>query len=113
MIDTFRYVSCHENNFETYSIILEGLLIETCSFFDSLCQTLIREKSLGGYGFSHECSVNDFKRKVDGKEFNFGDYRSLLQDDLELDTRKVKLNLYEDVLYSHSQRHLRTKLRAI
>ena len=71
MIDTFRYVSCHENNFETYSIILESLLIETCSFFDSLCQTFIRERSLGGYIFGQECSVNDFKRKVDGKEIPF------------------------------------------
>ena len=64
MIDTFRYVSCHEKNFETHSVILESLLVDTCSFFDSLCQTFIREKSQAGYAFKQE--VREVKNS--GKE---------------------------------------------
>ena len=58
MIDIFRYVSCHEKNFDTHSLILENLLEGTCSFFDSLCQTYIREMSASGLTFKQE--VPDF-----------------------------------------------------
>lgn len=102
MFDIFRYVSCHERNFDTYSVMLESLLIDACSFFDSLCQTLIREKSLAGWTFKQESMVSDFKKKVSGKsEFNFGDYRELLEGDFALSTKEVNLNQYEDALYSN------------
>jgi hypothetical protein len=107
MVDIFRYVSCHEKNFDAYSVILESLLIDTCSFFDSLCQTLIREKSRTGYAFTQEPHVGDFKKKVCGNEdFNFGDYRKLLESDFVLSTREVNLNLYEDALYSNPMGYL-------
>jgi hypothetical protein len=107
MLDIFRYVSCHERNFDTYSVILESLLIDTCSFFDSSCQTLIRGKSLAGHAFKKESRVGDFKKKVSGsKEFNFGDYRQLLEGDFVLSTKKVNLNPYEDALYSNPMHYL-------
>jgi hypothetical protein len=100
--DIFRYVSCHEKNFDTYAVILESLLVETCSFFDSLSQTFIREKSAAGLIFKQESGVGDFKKKVSGKnEFNFGDYRTLLEGDFALSKLKVNLNPYEDALYSN------------
>lgn len=107
MLDIFRYVSCHERNFDTYSVILESLLIDACSFFDSSCQTLIREKSRAGHTFKEESLVGDFKKKVSGnKEFNFGDYRQLLEGDFVLSTKKVNLNPYEDALYSNPMHYL-------
>jgi len=51
MFDIFRYISCHQRNFDTYSVTLESLLVDTCSFFDSLCQTFIRETSRTGVVF--------------------------------------------------------------
>ena len=107
MVDIFRYVSCHEKNFDAYSVILESLLIDTCSFFDSLCQSLIRDKSRAGYAFTQESQVGDFTKKVSGSEnFNFGDYRKLLESDFVLSARKVNLNLYEDALYSNPMGYL-------
>jgi hypothetical protein len=100
MVDIFRYVSCHKNNFDTYSIIIESLLIDTCSFFDSMCQTFIRGKSLSGHVFKQESKVSDFKEKVSSsEEFNFADYRTLLEAEFSLSGRKVNLNLYEGALY--------------
>ena len=111
MFDIFRYVSCHEKNFDTYSVILESLLVDTCSFFDSLCQTLIREKSLAGMTFKHESQIGDFKRKVsDAAEFNFGDYRTLLEGDFVLSEKEVNLNPYEDALYSNPMRYAPDKI---
>lgn len=100
MFDIFRYVSCHEKNFDTYSVILESLLVDTCSFFDSAHQTLIREKSIAGMTFKHESQIGDFKRKVRGSaEFNFGDYRTLLEGHFILSRKEVNLNPYENALY--------------
>jgi hypothetical protein len=102
MLDIFRYVSCHEKNFDTYSVILESLLVDTCSFFDSLCQTFIREKSRTKYSFKQEQQVDQFQKKVSGKsEFNFGDYRKLLEGDLGLSAKEVNLNPYEGAMYSN------------
>ena len=76
--------------------------MDTCSFFDSLSQTFIREKSNAGLVFKHESGVGDFKKKVSGKsEFNFGDYRTLLEANFSLSKLKVNLNPYEDALYSN------------
>jgi hypothetical protein len=97
MIDIFRYVSCHEKNFDTHSVILENLLVGTCSFFDSLCQTYIREMALSGLNFRHK--VPDFRKKVEGKEgFNCGDYRTLLEGNFTLSKWGVNLNRYEEAL---------------
>ena len=107
IVDIFRYVSCHEKNYDTYSVILESLLIDTCSFFDSQSQTVIREKSDAGHIFKQEARVVDFRKKVSGSaEFNFGDYRELLEGDFVLSTREVNLNLYEDALYSNPMHSL-------
>jgi hypothetical protein len=107
MVDIFRYVSCHEKNFDTYSVILESLLIDTCSFLDSQCQTLIREKSSAGHTFKRESRISDFKKKASGAEaFNFGDYRELLEGDFDLSTKEINLNLYEEALYSNPMHYL-------
>lgn len=98
MIDVFRYVSCHEKNFDTHSVIRESLLVDTCSFFDSLCQTFIREESKAGHTFRQE--ARDFKPKVESKEalFNCGDYRILLEGDFSRSKWEITLNRYEDKL---------------
>jgi hypothetical protein len=111
MFDIFRYVSCHEKNFDSYSVILESLLVDTCSFFDSLCQTLIREKSRAGHTFKQESRIGDFQKKVTGRaEFNFGDYRTLLEGDFHLSKREVNLNPYEDALYSNPMHYAPDKI---
>jgi hypothetical protein len=100
MFDIFRYVSCHEKNFETYSVSLESLLVGTCSFFDSQCQTFIREKSAAKHTFGQEAKVPEFGKKVYGsKNFNCGDYRELLEADFALSKNTVNLNPYEDAMY--------------
>jgi len=105
MFDIFRYVSCHEKNFNTYSVILESLLVDACSFFDSMCQTFIREQSLAGHAFKQQPQIKRFAEKVNGtEEFNFGDYRTLLEDDYAMSDRQVNLNQYEDALYSNPMR---------
>jgi hypothetical protein len=102
MFDIFGYVSCHEKNFETHSVILESLLVDTCSFFDSLCQTFIREKSEAGHVFKHQSQVGDFKGKLSrGADFNFGDYMALLEGEFGLSKREVNLNPYEVDPYSN------------
>jgi hypothetical protein len=102
MFDIFRYVSCHEKNFDTYSVVLESLLVDACSFFDSMCQTFIREQSLAGHTFKKQSETKRFTEKASGKEeFNFGDYRALLEDDYALSNREINLNPYEDALYSN------------
>jgi hypothetical protein len=82
--------------------LLESLLIDTCSFLDSLSQTLIREKSVAGHVFNQQSQIVDFNKKVSSSaEFNFGDYRELFESEFALSTREVNVNLYEDALYSN------------
>jgi hypothetical protein len=101
-LDIFRYVSCHEKNFSTYSIIIESALVDSGSFFDSLCQTFIRTKSSTGHHFTQESKVPRLADKIIGKSnFNFGDYRVLLEVDFALSGRQVNLNPYEDMFYSN------------
>jgi hypothetical protein len=67
---------------------------------DSLCQTLIRERVSAGARFKNDNKVADFDRKVDGKsDFNFADYRLLLEGEFMLSSRHVNLNPYEDAFY--------------
>ena len=105
-LDIFRYVSCHEKNFATYSIIIESTLVDSGSFFDSLCQTFIRNKSSTRYHFAQESKVQDWTDKIKrDKNFNFGDYRVLLEEDFTLSGRQVNLNRYEDMFYSNPISH--------
>lgn len=100
MFNIFRYVSCHERNFETHSVALESLLIGACSFFDSQCQTFIRQKATKKHNFKRQAEVPDYEKKIDGREnFNCGDYRKLLDPDFELSKKIVNLNPYEESMY--------------
>lgn len=82
--------------------MLESLLVDACSFFDSSCQTLIREKAATGHKFKEEAKVADFALKTTlGSNFNFADYRALLEGDFVLSKRQVNLNLYEGKLFSN------------
>jgi len=101
MFDVLRYVSCHKKNFEVHSIILESLLVDVCSFFNSLCQTFIREITAAGYTFKTQ--VNNLNDKLSSKqEFNFGDYRTLLEGDFSLSAKTVDLIRYEGVPHAAS-----------
>lgn len=96
VLDIFRYVSCHENNFSTYSILIESVLVDSGSFFDSLCQSFIRAKVTNGHTFWQQPSIVQFSAKVAGeKEFNFGDYRKLLEPEFAMSKKEVRLNPYE------------------
>ncbi len=102
VFDIFRYVSCHKDNFDAYSIIMESVLVDSGSFFDSLCQTFIRAKSSTGHRFRQESHVSDFAKKASGTiNFNFADYRVLLEGDFALSGRNVNLNPYEDAFYAN------------
>lgn len=102
IIDIFRYVACHKDNFDTYSLMLESLLVDTCSFFDSTCQTFIREKAAAGHSFKEEQRITDFASKLTmGNNFKFPDYRALLEGDFALSKKLVNLNLYEGALFAN------------
>jgi hypothetical protein len=99
--DIFRYVSCHKDNFDTYSIIIESVLVDSGSFFDSLCQTFVRAKASSGFHFKQESNVPQFAKKASGANFNFADYRVLLEGEFALSGRKVNLNPYQDAFYAN------------
>jgi len=93
-------MTCHEDHFLCYSIKGESLMIDVCSFFDSLCQTYIRDQHSSGYVFTNEAHIKDLQKKFEGKNnFNAADYRQLLDGDFNLSTRAVNLNLYNDHLF--------------
>jgi hypothetical protein len=111
IFDIFRYVSCHEANFGTYSIILESVLVDAGSFFDSECQTFIRHLASNGYTFKAEANVKDFRRKGEGKDnFNFADYRTLLESDFRVSTMEVNLNPYDDAFFANPAQHIPDKV---
>lgn len=96
IFDVLRYVSYDSDNFGTFSIKLESLFVDVCSFLDSLCQTYIRELGGEGHKFKEEGSVGNFTEKMGGSAyFNFGDYRLLLEGDFLLSGKEVALNPYE------------------
>jgi len=96
------YISCHEDNFNTYSIKIENLFVDTCSFFDSLCQTFINEKHASNHIFANQPLVKDFSNKLIGREFfNMGDYKILLSTEFGLAEKELNLNIYEDVYYGN------------
>jgi hypothetical protein len=97
LVESFRFVSCHELNFNTYSIVLESLLIDIGSFFDSLCQTYLRDSYSTGHKFKAQSRITDFDKKASSNaNFNFGDYRTLLEAEFTMSARQVNLNQYED-----------------
>ena len=108
LLDIFRYVSCHQRNVDTHSVVvLESLLVDTCSFFDSLCQTFVREKERAGHKFKRRSAIRNFEAKISGEDdFNFGDYRLLFETEFTMSTKQVNLNTYEDALFSNPMRYL-------
>ncbi|MGA7577739.1 MAG: hypothetical protein ACLQUW_10145 [Desulfobaccales bacterium] len=99
-IDLLKYISCNENNFSCYSVKNESLIVDICSFFDSLCQTYISDLHYSGHVFINQTNVKSFLGKIQKKSnFNAGDYRKLLEGDSKLSIRAVNLNLYEDHLF--------------
>src|SRR5262252_9975548 len=86
--DVFLYVSCDEDNFNVYSVKIEGILIETCSFFDSLCQVFIQNLIKKNHKFTKENEIEEIHKKLDTqnrrKHFNIQDYEKLLNVDFYL-----------------------------
>jgi hypothetical protein len=110
MTDIFRYVACHEANFGSFSIRIESALIDTAAFFDSVCQDFIRlshvehnvRRETGETGdpytsrFKAAGKVKKFPQKASGNaEFNMGDYRILLEMELNLSHCEVLLRPYQ------------------
>lgn len=105
--DILLYASCHQDNFDTYSIKIENLFVDICAFFDSICQTTIVEKNNQGHTFSNAASIRNLSDKLVGREyFNMGDYRSLLEVDLSLSSKELNLNVYEDNFYGNPMNYL-------
>jgi len=109
MIDIFPFVSCHETNFGTYSIKIESLFVDACSFFDSLCQTYICEQHKKGYVFKDQDKVKKFAGKLASggnpkgtrkkdEFFNAGDYRFLFEGSFRLSDKEVGVNNYDGQL---------------
>jgi hypothetical protein len=98
-VDLLKYITCHENNFSCYSVKNESLIVDICSFFDSLCQTYIRDLHSAGRIFINQTNVRSFPGKIqNNSNFDAGDYRKLLEGDFNLSIKAVNLNLYEDFL---------------
>jgi len=111
LYDIFSYVSCHVDNFGTYSIQIESLLVDICSFFDSLSQRFIHELASAGRQFVNAPSVDKLAQKIAGTEnFNAGDYRILFEGDFTLSMKAVNLNAYEDNLYIDPHRFAPTDI---
>jgi hypothetical protein len=99
LIDIFPFVSCHEDNFCTFSIKIESLFVDVCSFFDSLCQTYICEQHAKGRVFKAEADVRNFAKKLAKEEFfNASDYRVLFEGTYRLSDREVGINNYDGQL---------------
>ncbi|MFO1440625.1 MAG: hypothetical protein U1F81_20060 [Verrucomicrobiaceae bacterium] len=97
--ETFQFVSCHEENFKTYSVRFCGLLLEAGSFFDSLAQTYIRSRHSSGQPFISDAKIPDLAKKLAGKaNFTAADYRTLFEEEpsLRFSTRRVALNVYDN-----------------
>ncbi len=95
LLEIFKYVSCHKDNFNTYSIKIENLFVNVCAFYDSLAQALIRHLHSEGHVFTS--TVSDFTKKMDGdKEMNFKDYRYLLINEFDMKEMEINLNVYEE-----------------
>jgi len=98
--DILLYISCHEDNFETYSIKIENLFVDICAFLDSLCQSFIITKNNEGFIFSNSNNIQRFSRKLSGRDFfNMNDYKELLLKDFDLSNKAVNLNVYSDNLF--------------
>ncbi len=94
------YIACHDDNFRTYSVKIENLFVDICAFFDSLCQTFIREKTASS--FSNAASVCCLSDKITGtKYFNIIDYKTLLENAFNLSSKEIILNLHEDYFYGN------------
>jgi len=105
--DISLYISYHESNFGTYSIRIENLFVDICAFFDSLCQTFIRNLVMKGHDFIQKGNVKDFDSKITKKnKFNIVDYYWLLNTNFKLADRFLNLNIYEDNFYDNPQRGL-------
>ena len=99
LIEIFPFVSCHEDNFNTYSIKIESLFVDVCSFFDSLCQTYICEQHRKGYVFKSEAEVGSFAKKLTHEMFfNARDYRVLFEGTFRLSDKEVGINNYDGKL---------------
>ena len=95
--DIILYVSLHEENFNTYSIKIENLYVDTCAFFDSLCQTFISESKNNGKSFATESNVKDFNKKVSGQEFfNINDYQEIFKNEYNIMDYEINLNCHID-----------------
>ena|SRR5713226_3883703 len=100
--DIFHYVSCHESNFETFSTKIESVLVDNCSFFDSLCQHFIRQLAAGSHSFKKPLEEKFFLSKVQGKkDFNISDYQQLLDEDFSLSEKTVLVKAYQDDLFQN------------
>ncbi|RJR51418.1 MAG: hypothetical protein C4576_03700 [Desulfobacteraceae bacterium] len=96
--DIFRYVACHESNFGAFSIVIESVLVDICSFFDSLCQNFIRSLA-SGCVLSNVAAVKEYSAKVRGsRDFNIAEYQALLEPAFSLSEKQLALNAYQDHL---------------
>lgn len=69
--------------------------MDTCTFFDSLCQSFIIEKHNSGHEFSASNTVEKYNEKIIGNSFfNMGDYRKIFENEFNISTNKVNLNCY-------------------
>jgi len=101
LFDVFLYVSCDKRNFGTFSITLASIFLDAASFFDSLAQTFIRSHAEAGQKFKSEARIDNFRRKIDGKDFfNMDDYRILFEMEFLFSDKVLNLNPHGGDFYS-------------
>jgi hypothetical protein len=102
VLGIFPYISCREENFQTFSITLVSVLLDAGSLFDSFAQTFIRCHSDAGLTFEAAGSVPNFQKKLDEKQFfTMRDYQTLFEPEFCFSDKVLNLNVYDDDFYGY------------
>lgn len=95
--EVFKFVHCHPNNFQTFSIKIENLFVDTCAFFDSLCQAHIIDEEKKGTtidgGTQKKIKKND--------HLNMVDYRNFFETNHNLSQKSLNLNPSDEIYFGN------------
>ncbi len=101
IFDIFLYVSCDQRNFGVFSIALASLFLDAASYFDSLSQNFIIERSEAGNGLKSAAAIKDLTRKTKGKSFfTIDDYRACFEAEFAFSVKTLNLNTHGDNFHS-------------
>lgn len=92
--EIFLYVDCNRDNFNTFSVKIENLFVDTCAFFDSLSQThIIEEKNKNVVFIAERSNAININNRIQNNNFlNMGDYKILFEQEYQLSNKTLNLN---------------------